>query len=393
MATRPGDSARDMADAPLAIDPSEFQGVVADAFNGRLSKLNGSVTITADVLDELKAVATEAIEEAVKLDAAEKALDDAYAADQSDQETYDKGVQEAQDALVAAQAEYDRREKELLAELESILAKILGISDEDDEKERKYGDWRDDQDPESDKPSPSSDSPSSDSSSSDSPGDSPSSDTPAQTQLSADTATPTQQQAYPNVTPQQAQQQQQPAGMSPSMGMPQSQSPSSSLSSPRPRSDKDRDKRQDSDIDRGVMPVPAPVATPVPIDRGTSVNGGVTTRDVSGKPSTSLSTSGQVPGAASTVNNPRGVGGGGMVGGGPIGGGSKADTASKRNGKNFDIDRLLSKPDDDNQSVNSGSLSRDSLAASEKAEETEQDRVYKAMRDSVKRMMTDKKAG
>ena len=81
-----------------------------------------------------------------------------------------------------------------------------------------------------------------------------------------------------------------------------------------------------------------------------------------------------------------------MMGGAPIGGGSKADTASKRNGKNFDIDRLLSKPDDDNQSVNSGSLSRDSLAASDKAEETEQDRVYKAMRDSVKQIM-NKKAG
>ncbi|MCB1257364.1 MAG: hypothetical protein KDB26_09680 [Microthrixaceae bacterium] len=389
MATRPGDSARDMADAPLAIDPSEFQGIVADAFNGRLNKLNGSVTITADVLDELKEVAAEAIEEAQKLDAAEKALDDAYAADQSDQETYDKGVQEAKDALVAAQAEYDRREKELLAKLNDILAKIIGIGGEDGDP---WNSDRWDEDDNPTKPMSKEGSPS-DKPSSDSPGDSPSSDNPSgQTQLSSDTATPTQQQAYPNVTPQQAQQQQQPAGMSPSMGMPQSQSPSSSLSSPRPRSDKDKDTRKDSDIDRGVLPVAAPVATPVPIDRGTSGTG-ITNRDVSGKPSTSLSTSGQVPGAAN-ANNVRGGGvGGGMMGGAPIGGGSKADTASKRNGKNFDIDRLLSKPDDDNQSVNSGSLSRDSLAASDKAEETEQDRVYKAMRDSVKRMMSDKKAG
>ena len=381
-----------MADAPITFDPAEFQGIVADATQERLSKLNGKVTITADVLDELKEVAAEAIEEAQKLDAAEKALEDAYAADQSDKATYDKGVQEAKDALEAAQNEYDRREKELLARLEDILAKILGIGGEDGERDD--DDWNSEPDPRKSPEEPNSpgDSPSSDSPSSDSPGDSPSSDTPAQTQLSADTATPTQQQAYPNVTPQQAQQQQQPAGMSPSMGMPQSQSPSSSLSSPRPRSDKDKDTRKDSDIDRGVLPVAAPVATPVPIDRGTSGTG-ITNRDVSGKPSTSLSTSGQVPGSVNG-QNPRGGVGGGMVGGGaPIGAGSKSDTAGKRSsgGKRFDIESLFTK--DDDQSVNSGTLSKDSLAAADKAREAEEDRMRKAMRDSVKRMMTDKKAG
>ena len=155
---------------------------------------------------------------------------------------------------------------------------------------------------------------------------------------------------------------------------------------------KDRDKRQDSDIDRGVLPVATPVPAAVPIDRGSSGTG-VTTRDVSGKPSafTNLSSAGQAAGAAN-ANGARGGGGtGGMMGAPPIGGGSKSDTSAKR-GKNFDLDRLLSKPDD-NTSVNSGTLSKDSLAASEKAEETEQDRVHKAMRDSVKRMMSDKKAG
>ncbi|ORV10047.1 hypothetical protein AWC04_01065 [Mycolicibacterium fallax] len=385
-----------MADSPLTIDPTEFQGIVADAFGGRLAKLNGSVTITADVLDELKDVAAEAIEEAQKLDAAEKALDDAYAADQSDQETYDKGVQEAKDALEAAQTEYDRREKELLAKLADILAKILGIGDDGSPIDNSK-DWRDDdQDPT--KPKPSSDKPG-DSPSSDKPGDSPgdstSSDSPGQTKLSSDTATPTQQQqqAYPSVTPQQAQQQQQQpsAAMSPSAGMPQSQSPSMSLNSPRPR-DRDKDKRQDSDIDRGVLPIAAPVATPVPIDRGTSGTG-ITTRDVSGKPSTGLSTAGQVPGAAN-ANNQRGMGGsGGMVGGGaPIGAGSKSDTASKRSSKRFDLESLFTKRDDDDQSVNSGSLSRDSLAATDKAREAEKDRMQEAMRESVKRLM-NKKAG
>lgn len=387
MATRPGDSARDMADAPLTIDPSEFQGIVADATQGRLSKLNGKVTITADVLDELKAVATEAIEEAQKLDAAEKALEDAYAADQSDKETYDKGVQEAQDALVAAQNEFDRREKELLAELESILAKILGISGDGSPLDDDGG--RDDQDPTKPK---SFDSPS-DKPSSDSPGDSPSSDTPGQTKLSSDTNPAQQpQQSYPSFTPQQAQQQQ--PTMSPSSGMPQ-QSPNVSPSAfnVRPRSDKDKDKPRDIDSDRGVLPVATPVPAAVPIDRGTS-SSGITTRDVSGKPSTSLSTSGQVPGSANTANNPRG-GVGGMVGGAPppIGSGGKSDTAGKRGGKRFDFEALMGKPDDRDQSVNSGSLSRDSLAATDKAREAEEDRMRKAMRDSVKRMMTDKKAG
>ncbi len=392
MATGTPESARDLADAPLTFDPTEFQGIVADATQGRLSKLNGKVTITADVLDELKEVAAEAIEEAQKLDAAEKALDDAYAADQSDKETYDKGVQEAKDALEAAQREYDRREKELLAKLNDILAKILGISDDGSPLDSDR--WDEDGDPTKPKSkdgSPS-DKPSSDNPSSDSPGDNPSSDSPGQTKLSSDTnPAQQQQQTYPSVTPQQQQQQQPSAAMSPSAGMPTAASPSA-FNSPRPRSS-DKDKRKDSDIDTdrdSALPVAAPVATPVPIDRGTSGTG-ITTRDVSGKPSTSLSTAGQVPGAANS-NNPRGMGGsGGMVGGAPIGAGSKADTAGKRGSKRFDLESLF-KPDDNDQSVNSGTLSKDSLAAKEKAREAEEDRMRKAMRDSVKQIM-NKKAG
>ena len=163
----------------------------------------------------------------------------------------------------------------------------------------------------------------------------------------------------------------------------------SAFSTPRPR-DRDRDKPKPH-TDLGAMPVPTAVPAAVPIDRGTSASG-TTTRDISGKP-TALSTAGQVPGAAAG-QNPRGMGGsGGMVGGGgPIGGGNKADTAGKRSSKRFDIESLFTKPDKDDQRVNSGALSKDSLAATEKAKMDEEDRMYNAMRDSVKRIM-DKNAG
>ena len=58
----------------------------------------------------------------------------------------------------------------------------------------------------------------------------------------------------------------------------------------------------------------------------------------------------------------------------------------------FDLESLFTKPDNDDQRVNSGSLSKDSIAATDKAREEEQDRMYRAMRESAKRAM-EKKAG
>ncbi|MCB1258546.1 MAG: hypothetical protein KDB26_15655 [Microthrixaceae bacterium] len=392
MATGTAGTVRELADDPVHFDHDDFQGIVSDAADAKITKDNVATSTAASLVDEMKAVIAEAVEEAGKLATAEKNLYDATiafteASTPAERETAKKGVLEAMDALDAARAEYERREAEILAKIADILARMDGISDGDDAANSDRWDEDDPNKPKSDKPS--NDSPG-DKPSSNSPVDSPSSDSPTdkgQTQLSSDTSPTAQQQ------PQQAQVQAQPQQptMSPSSGMPQ-QSPNVSPSAfnVRPRSDKDKDKPK-SDTDLGAMPVAAPVATPVPIDRGTSVNGGVTTRDVSGKPSTSLSTSGQVPGGANT-NNARGMGGsGGMVGGAPIGGGNKADTSAKRSSKRFDIESLF-KPDDNDQSVNSGALSKDSLAATEKAREDERNRMQEAMRESVKRLM-NKKAG
>ncbi|MCB1258682.1 MAG: hypothetical protein KDB26_16335, partial [Microthrixaceae bacterium] len=373
---------RELADSPITFDHDGFKGIVADAADGRLNKLNADVTSAADLEKELQEVVDEAADEVGKLAAAQKRFDDAVAAEADAdgaeaQRAAQKEMRAAKTALDAAKAEYDIKEAEILAKLLDILQRAGLISGETGTPLDDDG-GRDDQDPtkpKSDKPS------------SDSPGDKPSSDNPSsddpsspgQTQLSADTATPTQPQAYPSVTPQQAQQQPQPsAAMSPSAGMPTAASPSA-FNSPRLRSDKDKDKPK-PDTDLGAMPVASPVPVAVPLDRGSSVNGGLTTRDISGKPSTSLSTAGQVPGA-SNVNNARGMGGsGGMVGGAPIGGGNKTDTSAKRSSKRFDIESLFTK-DDDDQSVNSGTLSKDILAAAEKAREDEKERMYRAMRD------------
>ena len=391
---------RELADSPITFDHDGFKGIVADAADGRLNKLNADVTSAADLEKELQEVVDEAADEVGKLAAAQKRFDDAVAAEADAdgaeaQRAAQKEMRAAKTALDAAKAEYDIKEAEILAKLLDILERAGLISGEtgtplDNDHSL------DDPKPKSDKPDspgdkPSSDSPvdkpSPDNPSSDSPSDSPS----GETQLSSDTATPTQQQpqqSYPSVTPQQ--QQQPSSGMSPSAGMPTAASPSA-FNSPRPRSS-DKDKPRDIDADRGVLPVATPVPAAVPVDRGTS-SSGITTRDVSGKPSTSLSTSGQVPGAANG-QNPRGGVGGGMVGGAPppIGSGGKADTAGKRGGKRFDLESLFTKPDTDDQRVNSGSLSKDSIAATDKAREEEQDRMYRAMRESAKRAM-DKKAG
>lgn len=402
MATATGGTVRELADDPVHFDHDDFQGIVSDAADAKITKDNVATSTAASLVDEMKAVIAEAVEEAGKLATAEKNLYDATiafteASTPAERETAKKGVLEAMDALEAAKVEYERRETEILAKIADILARMDGISDgtgEGTDDPSKDGDWRDDQDPTkpkgSDNPSdkPSSNSPSSDSPSSDAPGE-----TPGQTKLSSDTSPTTQQQPQQaQAQPQQAQQQQ--PSMSPSAGMPQQQQPNVSPSAfnVRPRSDKDKDKPK-SDTDLGAMPVASPVPVAVPLDRGSSVNGGITTRDVSGKPSafTNLSSSGQNPNAAN-ANNARGMGGsGGMVGGAPIGGGNKADTSAKRSSKRFDIESLF-KPDDNDQSVNSGALSKDSLAATEKAREDERNRMQEAMRESAKRLM-NKKAG
>ncbi|MCB1257212.1 MAG: hypothetical protein KDB26_08915 [Microthrixaceae bacterium] len=395
MAIQPG-SLRDLAESPISYSRDDYDNPVADVLDGHLATLNADTSTAAGLQDELKAVIEEAVTEIGKLAEAQKRYDEAEIAEAdadgpAAQRKAQKELREAKRALDEAEAEWETKKAELLAKLLDILqrAGLLGGGtgsprdndrwDEDDPTKPK---------PSSDKPG---DSPSSDSPSSDSPGDNPSSDSPSgQTQLSADTATPTQQQqqAYPNVTPQQ--QQQPSAAMSPSAGMPTAASPSA-FNSPRPR-DKDKDKPRDIDADRGVLPVASPVPVATSVDRGSSVNGGVTTRDVSGKPSTSLSTSGQVPGAVNG-QNPRG-GVGGMVGGAPppIGSGGKADTAGKRGGKRFDLESLFTKPDNDDQRVNSGSLSKDSISAMDKERTDEEDRMYRAMRESAKRAM-EKKAG
>lgn len=395
---------RELADSPITFDHDGFKGIVADTADGRLNTLNTDTTSAADLEKELTDVVAEAVDEVGKLARAQKRFDDAVIAEQNAdgpeaQRAAQKEMREANAALKEAQAEYDLKEAEILAKLLDILERAGLLSggtgtplDNDHSLDDPKPKGSDKPDSPGDKPS---DNSPGDSPSSDSPGDSPSSDNPGQTQLSADTATPTQPQAYPSVTPQQAQQQQQPsAAMSPSAGMPTAASPSA-FNSPRPRSsDKDRDRDKSGiDADRGVLPVATPVPAAVPIDRGTS-SSGITTRDVSGKPSafTNLSSSVQNPNAAN-ANNARGMGGsGGMVGGAPIGGGNKADTSAKRSSKRFDIESLF-KPDDDNdQSVNSGALSKDSLAATEKAREDERNRMQEAMRESVKRLM-NKKAG
>lgn len=391
---------RELADDPISYDHDGFKGIVADAADGRLSKLNADVTSAADLEKELQAVADEAADEVGKLAAAQKRFDDAVAAEADAdgaeaQRAAQKEMRAAKTALDAAKAEYDIKEAEILAKLLDILQRAGLISGGTGTPLDDGG--RDDQDPTkpkgSDKPDSPGDKPSD--SHGDKPGDSPSSDSPSspgQTKLSSDTSPTQQQPQQAQAQPQQAQQ----PSMSPSAGMPQQQQPNISPSAfnVRPRSDKDKDKPRDIDADRGVLPVATPVPAAVPIDRGSSVNGGLTTRDVSGKPSTSLSTAGQVPGSAAG-QNPRGGmgGGGGMVGGGPLGAGSKSDTVGgKRGGKRFDLESLFTKPDNDDQRVSSGSLSKDSLAATEKAREDEKDRMMAAMRESAKRAM-EKKAG
>lgn len=396
MATATGGTVRELADDPVHFDHDDFQGIVSDAADAKITKDNVATSTAASLVDEMKAVIAEAVEEAGKLATAEKNLYDATiafteASTPAERETAKKGVLEAMDALDAARAEYERREAEILAKIADILSRMDEIFDGDDSP-TKDSEWDEDGNPKKPKAfdstsSDNPDKPASESPSADSPSDSPTDK--GQTQLSSDTNPSAQQPQQAQVQASPQQQQQQPS-MSPSAGMPQQQpNVTPSAFNVRPR-DKDKDKPK-SDTDLGAMPVAAPVATPVPIDRGTSVNGGVTTRDVSGKPSTSLSTSGQVPGGANT-NNARGMGGsGGMVGGAPIGGGNKADTSAKRSSKRFDIESLF-KPDDNDQSVNSGALSKDSLAATEKAREDERNRMQEAMRESVKRLM-NKKAG
>lgn len=392
---------RELADDPITFDHDAFTGIVADAVDGRLNTLNTDTTSAADLEKELQEVAEEAETEVGKLAAAKKRYDDAVTAEAhadgaEAQRAAQKEMREANAALIEAQAEYDLKETEILAKLLDILTRaglLAGGTDAPLDNDHSLDDPTKPKSEESPSDKPSSDEPASDS-----PGDSPSSDSPSdngQTQLSSDTSPtaqqPQQQQAQAQ-QPQQSspQQQQQQPSMSPSSGMPQ-QSPNVSPSAfnVRPR-DRDKDKPKDIDADRDALPVAAPVPVATSVDRGTSASG-TTTRDISGKP-TALSTSGQVPGAAN-ANNVRGGGpGGGMMGGGPIGGGNKADTSSKRSSKRFDLESLFTKPDDDDQRVNSGALSKDSLAATEKEREDEQDRMQKAMRDSVKRIM-DKKAG
>lgn len=390
---------RELADDPISYDHDGLQGIVADAVDGRLNTLNTDTTSAADLEKELTDVVEEAVTEVGKLAHAKKRFDDAVTAEASAdgasaQRAAQKEMKEAASALKEAQAEYDLKEAEILAKLLDILERAGLISGETGTPLDNDHSLDDPKPKGSDKPDSPGDKPS-DNSPGDSPGDNPSSDSPSspgQTKLSSDTNPAQQQPQQAQAQPQQAQQQQ--PSMSPSMGMPQQQQPNVSPSAfnVRPRDkDKDRDKRQDSDIDRGVLPVATPVPAAVPIDRGSSGTG-VTTRDVSGKPSTSLSTSGQVPGAVNG-QTPRGGVGGGMVGAPPpIGSGGKADTAGKRGGKRFDLESLFTKPDNDDQRVNSGSLSKDSIAATDKAREEEQDRMYRAMRESAKRAM-EKKAG
>lgn len=377
---------RGMADEPISYSRDDYDNPVADVLDGHLATLNADTEIAADLQDELQTVIEEAVEEVGKVTAAQKRYDDAVIAEQdaegaAAQRAARKELQAAKDALDAAKVEYERREAELLAKLADILerAGLLGGGEGGDGDPTKNTRWRDQQegDPEPKASPEKPESPSNTPRSTEPPGDSEPKIYPTNpaTDLST-SATPTQQQqAYPVA---QVQPQQQMPTSSPSAAMP-SITPSN-FRSPSPSRGKDKSKPSERNLD-GVYPVASPVPTQVPIDRGSSVNGGITNRDVSGKPSTSLSTSGQIPGSAN-ANTPRG--GGGFMGGAPMGGagqplgaGSKSTTASKI----IDRDATLTRRGDDDMSTSGGSLSRDSLEKLDKAESDEEDRIAKAIRE------------
>lgn len=378
---------------PLRYD-DDNQGLFADATRPRINAYNDLATRGAELAAERKAI-LEDLETANARFAAAPTPADVKAAYDAYEDSFDNGddvethrllqkwkalKQERDDALeahTAAVEDIARRNTEwveAMTELQEML-KNAGVIPDPSEND----DWRDDQDKD-DKPKGEGkpDSPSTPTRTLDDVIGGDDSTPTGKTQLSADTVAPAQSQSgYPTIYPAAAQQPTTAAAMpSPSI----TPAFNSALNPSPSRAQKDKEKEKKRAEERiNPLPVPSPVPAAVPIDRGTSTTG-VTTKDISGKPSPVTALTNAAPGAgAQTAGGRGGVGGGGVVGGGMPGGGGSIGAGNKTttSQKILDSDRTLARRPDDDPSVSGGIVSKENLDENARKEAAADDEILR----------------